>query len=191
MRPKGRFRPSFTNVLVTIALFASLGGTSYAAIKVTGKNIKNNTVKSVDVKNHTLKRSDLRKGLLESTQAAPLDSIAYQADRAEGPTGVPAGSDYTVIATLNVAPGAYTVFSKVDLQADELAASHCQLQAGGKSDVSARGLRANNTPEAQNLQVAYTFGAPGAITLACKTSDGNWSATDAKILAVKVGTETG
>jgi hypothetical protein len=138
MRPKGRFRPSFTNVLVTIALFASLGGTSYAAIKVTGKNIKNNTVKSVDVKNHTLKRSDLRKGLLESTQAAPLDSIAYQADRAEGPTGVPAGSDYTVIATLNVAPGAYTVFAKVDLQADELAASHCQLQAGGKSDVSAR-----------------------------------------------------
>ena len=33
MRPKGRVRFSFTNVFVTVALFAALSGTSYAALR--------------------------------------------------------------------------------------------------------------------------------------------------------------
>ena len=188
---KARFNLSFANVFATVALFAALCGTSYAAAKVTGKKIKDGTVTSADVKNYTLMKRDLRKGLIESTAAAPLNSIGYQAQRDAGPTGVAASGDYTVVATLNVPPGAYTVFGKVDLQADMLAASHCMLQAGERTDVSARGLRSNGTPEAQNLQLAYTFAAAGAITLSCKSSDGTWSATDAKILAVKVDSEQG
>jgi hypothetical protein len=191
MRPKGRVRFSFTNVFATVALFAALSGTSYAAIKVTGKQIKNNSIASTDVKNFSVGRGDLAKGILESTKATPLNSMAYQAERDAGPAGVAASADYTPVATLQVPPGAYVILAKADLQADEVSASHCQLQAGSLLDVSARGLRSNSTPEAQNMQVAYTFPGPGTITLSCKASDGTWTASDSKILAVKVDAETG
>jgi hypothetical protein len=190
MRPKGR-KLSFTNVFVTIALFAALSGTSYAAVKVTGKRIKNGSIRSTDVKNFTVGKSDLAKGMLESSNATPLNSIGYQAERNAGPTSVAASADYTTVATLQVPPGAYMILAKTDLQSDDLASSHCQLQAGPLLDVAARGLRPNGTPEAMNMQVGYTFPAPGAITLSCKTSDGNWTANDSKILAVKVDAETG
>ena len=36
-------------------------------------------------------------------------------------------------------------------------------------------------------QIAHTFTQPGAIALTCRTSSGNWSASDTKILAIKVG----
>jgi hypothetical protein len=190
MRLKGRSGLSLTNVFVTVALFAALAGTSYAALRVTGKNIKNNSVKSADVKNRSLKKKDFGKGLFDSARAAPLSSAAFEADRDSGPTGVAPGS-YVTIATLNVQAGAYAIFAKTDLSSDALDASRCQLAAGSRVEQSARGLRVNGTQEAQNLQLAQTFGAPGSITLSCKTSDGNWSASDTKILAVRVDSEQG
>jgi len=190
MRRTGRVRLSFTNVLVTVALFATLGGTSYAALRVSGKNIKDNTVGSTDVKNYTLMKKDFGKGLFESSAAAPLSSIGYEAERDSGPVDVAPG-DYTTVATLNLPPGPYIVFGKADLSSTQLDSGRCQLQAGGKVDTSARGLRSNGTPEALNLQQAATLAGPGTITLSCKTTDGNWTATDSKILAVKVDFEQG
>jgi hypothetical protein len=190
MRPKGRVTLSFTNALATLALFVALGGTSYAALRVTGKQIKNETITSTDVKNFGIGKADLGKGLLESQQATPLNSIGYQAERDAGPTNAPPG-DYVTVATLNVPPGPYVITAKANLSSSQLDAGKCLLQAGAKTDAAARGLRSNNTPEALNLQVAVTFPAQGSITLACKTSDGSWTATDSKILAVKVDAETG
>ena len=190
MRPKGRVRFSFTNVFVTVALFAALSGTSYAALQVTGKQIKDNSITSTDVKNFTVGKGDLAKGILESTKATPLNSIGYQAERDAGPADVAPG-DYVVVATLNVPAGAYVINAKADLSSSQLDGGRCQLVAGSKGDAAARGLRSNGTPEALNLQVANTFAAPSAITLSCKTTDGNWTATDSKILAVKVDAETG
>jgi uncharacterized protein (DUF2141 family) len=190
MRLKGRFRLSFTNVLATVALFAALAGTSYAAIQVTGKNIKDNSVTSAKVRDLTLNKGDFGKGLFESAKAAPLSSAAFEADRDAGPAGVPAG-DYVTVATLNLQPGAYAIFAKTDISSDQLDASRCQLAAGARIEQSARGLRSNGTAEAQNLQLAYTFASPGAITLSCKTSDGSWTAADTKILAVRVDSQSG
>jgi hypothetical protein len=51
---------TFANVIALIALFVALGGTSYAAIKIGSKQIKNNSIKSVDVKNNSIKSADIR-----------------------------------------------------------------------------------------------------------------------------------
>jgi len=189
MRLKGRFRLSYANVIATIALFIALcGGTAAAAkIVITGKNIKNNTVTSADVKNYTLQAKDLKKGLLGSAAAAPLSSAAFQAARDAGPTGVAPSQNYTNVATLSVAPGSYVIFAKIDLQSDAQDSSRCRLTAEASQDESNRGLRANGTGEAHNLQLAHTFTQPGAVSLLCRTSSGNWSASDTKILAIKVG----
>src|SRR6185503_9077141 len=101
MRLKGRFRLSFTNVLVTVALFAALAGTSYAAVRISGKNIKSNSVTGSDIRNGSLAKKDFGKGLFESAKAAPLSSAAFEADRSSGPANVSPG-DYVTVATLNV-----------------------------------------------------------------------------------------
>jgi hypothetical protein len=52
-------RPSVALVVAFVALFAALGGTGYAALKVTGKNIDNGTVTGDDIKNKSLKEKEL------------------------------------------------------------------------------------------------------------------------------------
>jgi hypothetical protein len=47
-------RPSPALIVAIVALFMALGGTSYAALKVTGKNVQNSTLTGVDVKNKSL-----------------------------------------------------------------------------------------------------------------------------------------
>jgi hypothetical protein len=190
MRAKGRVTLSFTNVLATLALFVALGGTSYAAIRVSSKQIKNGTVTSADLKNFGIGKTDLGKGLLESQKATPLNSIGYQAERDAGPTNAPNG-DYVGVATLNLPPGPYVISAKANLSTNQLDAGRCMLAAGARTDFASRGLRSNGTPEALNMQVAYTFAGPGAVTLSCKSTDGPFSVTDSKILAVKVDSEQG
>jgi plastocyanin len=189
MRLKGRFRLSYANVIASIALFIALcGGTATAAkVVITGKNIKNNSVTSKDIKNYSLQAKDLKKGLLASAAAAPLTSAAFQASRDAGPSGVAPSQSYTAVASLSVAPGSYVVFAKADMQSDQQDSSRCRLSAEAALDESNRGLRANGTGEAHNLQLAHTFTQPGAVTLSCRTSSGNWSASDTKLLAIKVG----
>jgi hypothetical protein len=184
---KGRFRLSYANVIASIALFVALTGTSYAAVRITGKNIKNNTVTSKDIKNYSLQAKDLKRGLLTSAAATPLASSAFQASRDAGPSSVAPSQSYTGVAGLAVAPGSYVVFAKVDMLSDQQDSSRCRLTAETGLDESNRGLRANGTGEAHNLQLAHTFTAPGEISLSCRTSAGNWSASDTKILAIKVG----
>lgn len=55
---------SYANVTATLALIIALGGTSYAAIRVSGKNIVNNSVSSVDVRNNSLRGKDVRNSTL-------------------------------------------------------------------------------------------------------------------------------
>jgi hypothetical protein len=52
-------RPTYSAVVATLALVVSLGGTSYAAVKVTSKDIANDTIKSVDVHDGSLTSKDL------------------------------------------------------------------------------------------------------------------------------------
>lgn len=53
-------RPTPALVIAIVALFAALGGTSYAAAKITGKMIANSTITGPDVKNKSLGPSELK-----------------------------------------------------------------------------------------------------------------------------------
>jgi hypothetical protein len=57
---KFRSRLTFANVVSVIALFVALGGSSYAAIKITGKNVKDSSLTGKDVKNSSLTTSDVK-----------------------------------------------------------------------------------------------------------------------------------
>jgi hypothetical protein len=71
---------SHSTAVAYLALFAALGGTAYAAVTVTGKNIKNGTITGKDVKNRSLGTKKL--------SAKALGSLTGKQGPA-GPQGVP------------------------------------------------------------------------------------------------------
>ena len=53
-------RPSPSMVVALVALFVALGGSSYAALTVTGKNVKNSSLTGKDVRNNSLTGKDVK-----------------------------------------------------------------------------------------------------------------------------------
>lgn len=84
-----RRRLSCANVVASIALFVALGGTGYAAITITGKNVKNGSLTGTDVKNGSLGTVDVKNGSLLSKdfKAGQLVAAAPGARGPQGPVG--------------------------------------------------------------------------------------------------------
>ncbi len=64
-------KPSPSMVVAMTAMTVSLGGTSYAAVKLTSKDVKDNSLTSADIKNRSLKRLDFKKGQLPKGARGP------------------------------------------------------------------------------------------------------------------------
>ena len=70
---RSMFRRMFrrhTTVVAYLALFVTLGGSAYAAVTVTGKDIKNGTITGKDVKNRSLGKSKLSPTAVSSLTGA-------------------------------------------------------------------------------------------------------------------------
>ena len=79
-----------TAAVAYLALFAALGGTAYAAVTVTGKNIKDGTVTGRDVKNSSLGKNKLTATAVSSLagQRGPAGPQGPKGDTGEqGPQG--------------------------------------------------------------------------------------------------------
>ncbi len=89
MLAKLRNRLTFANVVSLLALFVALGGTSYAAIKITGKNVKDSSLTGKDIKNSSLTSSDVkdRSLLSKDFKAGQLPAGPRGADGANGTNG--------------------------------------------------------------------------------------------------------
>lgn len=61
---------SYANVTATLALIIALGGTSYAALRVTGKNIVDGSIRSGDVRNNALRGKDIRNATITGADVA-------------------------------------------------------------------------------------------------------------------------
>jgi hypothetical protein len=64
-------RPTYSNVTATLALFIALGGSSYAAITITGKNVKNESLTTKDIKNRSLLNKDFKAGQVPKGARGP------------------------------------------------------------------------------------------------------------------------
>ena len=86
-----RRRLSYANVVASLALFVALGGTGYAAIAITGKNVKDASLTGKDVRNSSLTTADVKNGSLlkQDFKAGQLPAGPAGAPGAPGAPGLP------------------------------------------------------------------------------------------------------
>jgi hypothetical protein len=65
-----RGRLNYANVVATLALFIALGGSSYAALTVTGSNVRNGSLTGKDIKRNSLTGRQIREGQLNAVPRA-------------------------------------------------------------------------------------------------------------------------
>ena len=95
---------TYANIVATLALFVALGGSSYAAVVITGasvkdgsltgKDLKDNSVKSVDIRDNSLLKKDFKAGQLPAGARGPVGSKGDTGAKGDpGPsTGVAGGA---------------------------------------------------------------------------------------------------
>jgi len=79
-----KHRPSPALVVALIALFVALGGSAYAALVVTGKNVKNGSLTGSDLKNRSVHGSKLGAdsiggGSIKESTLGPVQALAHSA----------------------------------------------------------------------------------------------------------------
>jgi hypothetical protein len=75
-----RRRLSYANVMATVAVFIALGGSSYAALSITGRDVVNRSLTNRDLKRNTLDGSRIKESRLGAVKRA------RNADRLNGVT---------------------------------------------------------------------------------------------------------
>ncbi|HYI98783.1 MAG TPA: hypothetical protein VEX36_03765 [Thermoleophilaceae bacterium] len=113
-----KLRPSPAMVVALIALFVALGSGAYAAIVVTGKNVRNGSLTGVDFKQRSLHGSKLRAdsiggGSIKESTLGPVTALSHAAV-------VNAGGQLVrgrgVLSTARTAQGRYQVIFDRDVR---------------------------------------------------------------------------
>ncbi|HEY5943495.1 MAG TPA: hypothetical protein VIT89_11635 [Solirubrobacterales bacterium] len=115
---------TFSNVIACLALFIALGGSVYAANKISGKQIKKSslpgnrikpkTIPANRIKPNSLTGKQINEKTLTGVSAAALTNVQYQAVTGELP---PEGRTGTL--TANCPAGAYAIGGGATLSSDE------------------------------------------------------------------------
>jgi Collagen triple helix repeat (20 copies) len=80
-------RLSYANVTATVAVFIALGGSSYAAVTITGSQIQNNTVTTKDLRNNSVHGKDIRRGTITSSDVRDYSLLARDFKAGQLPPG--------------------------------------------------------------------------------------------------------
>lgn len=70
MRTKLRQRLTYANVMSTLAVFIALGGSSYAALTISGSNIKNRSIPAKKLKRNAITGTEVRESRLNRVPRA-------------------------------------------------------------------------------------------------------------------------
>ena len=190
-------RPSAALVVAIVALFAALGGTSYAAAKITGKMIENSTITGSDVKNKSLGANEHKPDSLGGAQIneallgpVPLAAKATDADTVGGqpatsfvvkqtrgfeapiPSALNIANNAVVGTLADLAPGTYVVTAKLTYDNDGSVDSQtCTLHVPGGNDETTFTTDLTDT-ETLTLQKLTSSNAVFSPSVSC-TADGN------------------
>jgi hypothetical protein len=190
-------RPSVAIVVAFAALFTALGGTGYAALKITGASIINGTVTGLDVKNKSLGWQEHKPDSLGGGQineallgTVPMAAKATDADTLGGSPAsaymakkprafeapIPATGNIAnnaVVGTLaDLAPGSYVVTAKLTYDNDGVVQSQtCTLHVPGGNDETQFTTDLTDT-ETLTLQKVTSPNAVFSPSVSC-TSDGD------------------
>lgn len=201
-------RPSPALIVAIVALFMALGGTSYAALKITGKNVQNSTLTGLDVKNKSLGGQEHKPDSLGGAQIneALLGTVpkAADADTVGGQpatsfmvkqtrafeAAIPATQNFANNATLgtlaDLAPGAYVVTAKLTYENDTATAtSTCTLHVPGGNDVTTFSHDTTNS-ETIMLQKVVSSGAVFSPSVSCESDGNDDTIGTGNIIAVRV-----
>jgi len=195
-------------IVAVIAVIVASSGGALAATLITGANIKNGTVKSIDIANNSLLGADIKDGtirgadvangslgvddLAPGTVPAPVAFSRFK-DAAVDIDGASPVSG-TVLLTLPVPAGSYAANAKVHLNNNAFATTttaECRLIAEGDFDQARAGL--NVDPDANDeftvpMSLIHRFASAGALQLRCTDFGiGTVVASAMKITAVSVG----
>jgi hypothetical protein len=183
-----RPRLTYANVVATLALFVALGGSSYAALKISGKDIQKNSITGQNIKRNSLGRRQIKESSLSAVpralNAAHLDGYTAERLLVRCPQGtIPVAG--ICVETQAHPPAAYgtAVYEcgRIDTQSaagrrlpthnelmDALTHAEIQLAAGGEltSEVSA------STSEPGRVSDLYITDKGGAVGLTPDTGAG-------------------
>lgn len=144
---------TYSNVMATVAVFVALGGTSYAAVKITGKDVRNGSLAGRDVKNGSLSGGDVRTGSLGtrvvrdgSLRAADFTAGELPAgpQGPKGDKGDPAAGRWLLIdenGDIAEQSGGFTVISKPGINGQPATNPNYYVDAG--SSLVGKGLSAS------------------------------------------------
>jgi hypothetical protein len=202
-------RPTPALIVAIVALFMALGGTSYAALKITGNNVVNGTLSGVDVHNRSLGGKELKKNTLDGDEIneSALGPVPKAAD-ADTVGGQPASSfmvkqtrgfeapipaalniaNNAVVGTLaDLAPGTYVVTAKLSYDNDGAADSQtCTLHVPGGNDETKFTTDLTDT-ETLTLQKLTSSNAVFSPSVSCTgTGDNDDIVGNGNIIAVRI-----
>ena len=149
-----RLTPSPSMIVALVALFVALGGSAYAAIVITGRNIRNGTVQGADIKNGSLASRDMKKNsiggvaILESRLGTvPSASLADELTRfavVSAPGQLVRGRNVSSVARTST--GRYQVIFNRDVRACAYFATIGDTSAAGPpqgSEITTSSLATN------------------------------------------------
>jgi hypothetical protein len=111
--PARRRRPrpalSYANVVATLALLLALGGTSYAAVQLTTRNVKDRSLRGVDVRRNSLTGAEIAEstlGPVPRAVTADVSATARKADTAISASTAASATSATTATTADLADDA-------------------------------------------------------------------------------------
>lgn len=117
MKKNRRIRITYANVVASLALFAALGGSSYAAIAVTGaqvrdgsltgRDVRNSSLSGKDVRNQSLLAQDFKAGQLPAGPQGPKGDTGDRGPQGltgePGEPGAPGVAGYEIVESISPA----------------------------------------------------------------------------------------
>ena len=203
-------KPGYANIMATVAVFIALGGTSWAAVKITGANVKNGSLTGKDIRDRSIAPRDLKKKLTGKRgpvgTPGPRGTAGPAGPQGErGPSfatfvnGAPKfleGNSPETVATLKIPAGRWMLGVSATLKNETTAqtTADCELKFGrdesdldiitASGDLLLRGEFGKST-EVISLDTGITTDSPGIVVLACRALPADASVRKSTITAIE------